>query len=131
MVTNIGGQKVKKSVCRLSSVVCHLDFTYFLRILFCVSSRSRSRYSCATVLFLPSAFVRKWIFVLFLILNFTFLQNLNFKWYNLNEVLLLNDNKERPTGIVCHKCTNGNCILSVKINKKHTRFCNANIIAIK
>ena len=59
------------------------------------------------------------------------LQNLNFKWYNLNKILTLNDNQERPTGIVCHKCTNGNCVLSIKINKKHTRFCNTNGIAFQ
>ncbi len=64
-------------------------------------------------------------------INDACLQNLNFKWYDLNKIRILNDNQERPTGIVCHKCTNGNCVLSIKINKKHTRFCNINSIAFK
>ncbi len=59
------------------------------------------------------------------------LQNLNFKWYNLNKILKLNSNTDRPTGIVCHECSNGNCVLSIKINKRHTRFCEVNSITYK
>ena len=51
------------------------------------------------------------------------LENGNFKWYDLLTIVNHNSKIERPTGIVCHKCKNGKCVLSLRINKKqHTRF---------
>ena len=61
------------------------------------------------------------------------LENGNYDWYLLSNILKLNHKSARPTGIVCHKCLdNDKCIISLRINKsQHTRFCVFNKIDFK
>jgi hypothetical protein len=51
------------------------------------------------------------------------LQNENFAWYPLIKIIELNKKSARKKGIVCNKCNNGKCLISLRINsKQHTRF---------
>lgn len=46
-----------------------------------------------------------------------------FKWYEIERIHTHNTKDARPTGIVCHKCSNnGKCIVSLRVDKKNTRF---------
>ncbi len=62
----------------------------------------------------------------------TCLQNLNFKRYDLNKILILNDNQERPKGIVSHTCTNNKRLVSMIIDiYQNTCFCIAGKIELR
>jgi hypothetical protein len=50
-------------------------------------------------------------------------ENERFKWYELSIIHKFNNSEARPSGIVCHKCASKvKYIVSLKINKKNTRF---------
>jgi hypothetical protein len=50
-------------------------------------------------------------------------ENERFKWYDLSIINKFNISEARPSGIVCHKCSkSGKRIVSLRINKKNTRF---------
>jgi len=62
-------------------------------------------------------------------------QNNNFKWYNLANIVALNITTARLTGIICRKCEKNKagvkCVLSIKINKRHTRFTPINRVEVR
>jgi hypothetical protein len=59
-------------------------------------------------------------------------ENKNFDWYDLGEIVPLNNRIKRPKGIVCHECKNQKCIVSLIVDKsENTRFCVAGNIEIK
>jgi hypothetical protein len=59
-------------------------------------------------------------------------ENKNFKWYFFEEIVPLNSKVQRTKGIVCHKCENDKCIISLIIDKsENTRFCVAENIEIR
>lgn len=59
-------------------------------------------------------------------------ENENHKWYNFNDVAIFNNNIERPTGIVSHKCECHKCIISLIIDKsENTRFCVVGNVELK
>ena len=50
-------------------------------------------------------------------------ENERFRWYLVSTIHKYNNSDTRPSGIVCHKCSNnGKCIFSLRIDKKNTRF---------
>jgi hypothetical protein len=50
-------------------------------------------------------------------------ENERFMWHEIFRIHQHNNSEARPAGIVCHKCiNNGKCIVSLKIDKKNTRF---------
>ncbi len=59
-------------------------------------------------------------------------ENNNFSWYEFEETVDLNTKFNRPKGIVCHKCKNQKCIVSLIIDEsENTRFCVAGNVEIK
>lgn len=53
--------------------------------------------------------------------------NNNKSCYSLAAIINLNIMENRPTGIVCHKCNNGGCVISLIIDShKNTRFAKIN-----
>jgi hypothetical protein len=56
----------------------------------------------------------------------------NFDWYDLEEIVPLNNKIKRVKGIVCHECKNQKCIISLIVDKsENTRFCVVGNIEIK
>jgi hypothetical protein len=50
-------------------------------------------------------------------------ENDRFQWYEIARIYQHNISEARPLGIVCHKCSkSGKCIVSLRIDKKNTRF---------
>ncbi|MBM3185378.1 MAG: hypothetical protein FJZ67_03685 [Bacteroidetes bacterium] len=59
-------------------------------------------------------------------------ENEKYKWYYLDKIVLLNNKTKRGKGIVCHKCQNDKCVISLIIDQdENTRFCVAENIALK
>ena len=62
-------------------------------------------------------------------------QNNNFKWYQIADIVALNLPAARTTGIICRNCKEKTkevkCVLSFKVNTRHTRFAPINRVEVK
>lgn len=59
-------------------------------------------------------------------------ENENFDWYDLEEIVFLNNKIKRVKGIVCHECKNQKCIISLIVDKsENTRFCVVSNVELK